>query len=123
VPTLEPIQQRTQSAVGNTGSGSYRQAKDVVAAAGSLSEAVENGHFLDGLDEEDQAEARAVLDALPADVDQSFMASLRDALANDKKIAFGWREGAFAHEATTDPDGTVRLWLQCPDGRTFTNRA
>jgi hypothetical protein len=48
------------------------------------------------------------------------MASLQSALENDSKIAFEWRQGDFSHETTTDDDGTVRLRLQCPHGRTFT---
>ncbi len=120
MPAAAPIRQRVARSVGNNESGSYRQAQNVVAAAGSLREAVVNSNFLDGLEDAHRAETIAVLEALPAAVDAAFMASLRNALESNAKIAFEWRQGEFAHETTTDDDGTVRLWLQCPSGDTFT---
>jgi hypothetical protein len=123
MPAASPIQRRAETAVGDSESGNYRQAQSVVAGAGSLKEAVSNSAFLDGMEPHHRTETLAVLDALPADVDQAFMASLRDALQANKRIAFEWREGAFAHEATIDQDGTVRLWLQCPRGDTFTAKS
>ena len=123
MPAAESIQERTTEALGNNAHENYAEAKRIVAAAGSLREAVENGNFLDGLQDDHQAEARAVLDALPADVDAAFMASLRTALDGNKKIAFKWEEGEFAHEARTHTDGTVQLVLQCPNGETFRNQA
>jgi hypothetical protein len=120
MPAASPIQRRAETTVGDTESGTYLEAQSVVAAAGSLKEAVVNSAFLDGMEAHHRTETLAVLDALPADVDRAFMASLRDALQANKRIAFEWREGTFAHEATTDQDGTVRLWLQCPRGDTFT---
>ncbi len=119
----EPIKTKTERVVGNSESGSYREAQSVAGRAGSLKEAVEISNFLDGFEEHQRREVLAVLEALPADVDAAFMASLRGALDANKKIAFQWREGAFAHEATTDADGTVRLWLQCPRGDTFTEKS
>lgn len=121
MPAAAPIKRRAASTVGDNESGSYRQAQSVVAAAGSLKEAVVQSNFLDGLEDQHRAETIAVLEALPADVDAAFMASLREALESNAKIAFEWRHGEFAHEATTDEDGTVRLWLQCPSGDTFTS--
>jgi hypothetical protein len=120
MPAASPIQHRTERVVGNTESGSYREAQSVVATSGSLREAVVSSNFLDGFEDQHRAETIAVLEALPPEVDAAFMASLRGALEQNAKIAFAWREGDFAHEATTDEDGTVRLWLQCPHGSSFT---
>jgi hypothetical protein len=123
MPAATPIQHRASTVVGDNGTGNYRKAKSVVATAGSLKDAVTNSAFLDGMEPEHRAETIAVLEALPADVDAAFMASLQAALDADQKIAFEWRRGEFAHEVTTDADGTVRLWLVCPHGDTFTKKS
>ncbi len=75
------------------------------------------------MSDEDKREIIAVLNALPADVDRAFMASLRDALDNNANISFKWAnhpEGGFDHSASTRSDGTVELMLRTPPGDTLT---
>jgi hypothetical protein len=120
MPTAPDIEARTEATVGSPALKTYDKAKAIVRESKTLKDAVEKGHFLDGLENAD--EALAVLDALPANVDAAFMASLNAALDGNQNIAFRWREGAFAHEAT-ESGGTVTLWLQCPNGATFLDQA
>jgi len=118
MPMYREMADRTEMIHGD--SAYYQEAQEVVAGAGSLKEAVVGSRILDGLDEEQKQEVVAVLEAMPAEVDAAFMASVRDALAANQKYVFKWREGEFAHERIVESDGTLTLWLVCPDGRTFT---
>jgi hypothetical protein len=114
---------RTAETVGDSGSASYQQAQSVVARARTLKDALEAGNFLGPMSDDEKREVGAVLDALPQDVDQEFMASLRDALNNNANIAFKWAEhpeGGFDHSASPRPDGTVELTLRTPYGDTLT---
>jgi hypothetical protein len=98
----------------------------MVTGMTSLREAVEQGEqgsFLSGMDVDDQEEVRAVLRALPADVDSAFMESLRSALASGSPIAFDWREhDGFDHSTETDAEGRTVLVLRTPNGRNFYTR-
>jgi hypothetical protein len=124
MPAARRVQARTEEAVGTPGSANYQQAQSVVASAASLKEAVENGNFLGASgDEAYLAEVRTVLEALPAEVDRAFMASLRDALTRGAKIEFVWLEhpdGGFDHSSSTSDEGAVVLVLRSPRGDTFT---
>ena len=74
------------------------------------------------MSDDEKREVAAVLDALPQDVDQEFMASLRDALNNNANIEFKWAEHperGFDHSASRRPDGTVELTLRTPSGDTL----
>jgi hypothetical protein len=117
------VTHRAAETVGAPGTSSYAQAQSVVAGASSLSDAVEQGNFLGPMTEAEQAEVRAVLEAIPAEVDAAFMDSLRAALANGDTIAFVWNahpEGGFDHNSSTDSEGTIVLELRTPPGNTFT---
>ncbi len=111
------VSARTDETLGNPGSASYEQARSVVADATSLKEAVEAGEFLGPMSPAHQQEVRGILEALPPDVDRSFMTSLRGALDDNARIAFSWDahpEGGFDHSTATRPDGTVDLMLRTP---------
>jgi hypothetical protein len=97
----------------------YAAAKVHVTAEMSIKDAVEHPGFLGTMTSKEQREIRAVLGAVPPEVDRAFMASLRAALDRNARIEFEWRKGEFAHEARSEGD-TVHLVLATPDGRNFT---
>ncbi len=116
MPASARVVTKTEQAVGNPQAASYQTAKNVVAGASTLSAAVEAGHFLDDLGDEDKKEVRAVLAAVPASVDRAFMASLHAALNENRKIVFKWEEHrdlTFEHAVQTDGDTSV-LTLRTP---------
>ena len=122
MPAARKVATRTAETVGDSGSASYQQAQSIVAGARTLKDALEAGNFLGPMSDDEKREVGAVLDALPQDVDQEFMASLLDALNNNANIAFKWAEHperGFDHSASRRPDGTVELTLRTPSGDTL----
>jgi hypothetical protein len=113
------VEATTEAAVGTPGSANYATAKSHVTAEMSIRDTIEHPEFLGTMTKKEQREVRAVLRAIPPEVDRAFMASLRAALDRNAKIQFVWRNGEFAHETRTEGD-TVQLVLATPDGRNFT---
>lgn len=123
MPVAPRVEQKSDVILGAPGTEPYRQARDVAAAAATLKGAVENSGLLAELTPAEEQETRAVLEAMPANVDSAFLASLRRTLNADKKAEFRWRQGSWAHEVENDPNGTVRLWLQSPPGDTLLKKS
>jgi hypothetical protein len=125
MPTAPAIKHQVNRAVGDPDTGSYRQAQTIVIEGIGLAEGIEAGGFFEGMSEAHQTEARAVLAALPADVDQAFMASLRRALDAGAKIEFLWEDSGddstFGHRSESGADGTIILVLVTPHGSKFTS--
>jgi predicted lactoylglutathione lyase len=123
MPASKRVISRADQSVGAPNSKRYEQAQSAVAGTSSLSQAVEQGKFLHRMTAKDQAEVRAVLAALPADVERDFMNALREALRRGAKVAFVWHEhpeeGRFHTRSRTDDDGTVHLLLWTPHGSSF----
>jgi hypothetical protein len=119
MPGSARVEATTEAAVGTPGSTNYAQAKTHVTAQMSIRDTVEHPRFLGTMTNKEKREIRAVLRAVPPDVDRAFMTSLSDALDHNARIEFEWRKGDFGHEVTTQGD-TVHLVLVTPDGRNFT---
>jgi len=119
MPGAARVEATTEAAVGTPGSANYATAKSHVTAEMSLRDTIEHPEFIGTMTKKEQREVRAVLRAIPPEVDRAFMASLRAALDRNARIQFEWRKGEFAHEARADGD-TVHLVLATPDGRNFT---
>jgi hypothetical protein len=119
MPAARRVTATTELAVGTPNSDNYQQAQSHVTAQMSIKDTVEHPRFLGTMTNKEKREIRAVLRAVPPDVDRAYMASLRDALDRDAKIEFEWQQGDFAHQART-VGGTVHLVLVTPDGRNFT---
>jgi hypothetical protein len=119
MPGSARVEATTGAAVGTPGSANYAQAKTHVTAQMSIRHTVEHPRFLGTMTNKEKREIRAVLRAVPPDVDRAFMTSLRAALDRNARIEFEWRKGEFGHEATTQGD-MVHLVLVTPDGRNFT---
>jgi hypothetical protein len=119
MPAAIQIQPRANHALNTPGSANYLAAKEAVATARTIREAVDNGNLLDDLDASLQTEAHNVLDQVPAAVNDGFMGSLRSALNNNAKIHFTWGQhttGGYDYSVSTDIDGTVQLGLRTPPG-------
>jgi hypothetical protein len=119
MPAARRVTATTELAVGTPNSDNYREAQSHVTAEMSIKDTVEHPRFLGTMTDKEKREIRAVLRAVPPDVDRAYMASLRDALDRNAKIEFEWQNGDFAHQARTVGD-TVHLVLVTPDGRNFT---
>ena len=96
--------------------------ESAVEGATTVREAVENGNLLDGFPDDIQAEARAVLDALPDDVNRGVLEALRGAFENGTAVEVFWDENrtdaTISHRVATEPE-RVTITLVTPHGRNF----
>ncbi len=101
----------------------YERARSALADADSVQEALEAVGILDGLDDDVALEARALLDALPASLDESIIAALESAFERDVPALIEWVEGeSLAVMISEEPHGgdvRVRIAFVSPDGSTF----
>jgi hypothetical protein len=113
---------KANEALGSPGEGNYRAAKSSVEGASTVREAVENGGLLDGFPEDIQREARAVLDALPDDVNRGVLEALRDAFENGSAVEVFWEENTadagISHRVATETE-RISITLVTPHGRNF----
>jgi hypothetical protein len=97
--------------------------QEAIAGHTRVHGALDASGILDAIDAEFAAEARAVLDALPPEVDRVILDALGDALDAGSPVEVEWeesaREGGISVRVSTD-DALVRITLVTPDGRTFT---
>jgi hypothetical protein len=125
MPAAIVVIPRANGALGAPEGGTYQAAQDAVTGANSLREAVENGNLLDGLDEDIQREALAVLDALPAEVNQGVLDALRRAFASGSAVEVAWEEvepeAGISHRVEPGDGGTVRITLITPHGRHYSS--
>jgi hypothetical protein len=98
--------------------------REAIAGHAGVRAALDASGLLDGIDLEFAAEARAVLDALPPEVDRVILDALGDALDAGVPVEVRWeeaeRDGDISVRVSTHDDGLVRITLVTPDGRTFT---
>jgi len=109
-------------ALGSPGAGNYRAARSAVEGASTVREAVENGGLLEGFPEAIQREARAVLDALPDDVNRGVLEALRGAFESGAAVEVFWEEttvdAGISHRVGTEGE-RVSITLVTPHGRNF----
>jgi hypothetical protein len=100
----------------------YGLARAALAGAGSVREAVDAAGLLGDQPADVQADARAELDALPADVDRQILESLRGALDRGAPIEVRWTEveagTPISHQAS-ETGGVVHIEIVAPHGRHF----
>jgi hypothetical protein len=102
----------------------YGMAGVAVQTSGTVREAIVAVGGIDNLDDDALvAEANAVLDALPAEVDRQIMDALASAFARELPIHLSWELGdSFAVRITEEPhegDTRVHIVFVSPDGRTL----
>lgn len=105
----------------------YANVQAVVAGAETVTGAVEALGVLDTQTEEVVAEARAVLQALPAAVDEAVMAALENAFARGLPVVLAWVQAdsaTIAVRISEEPDADngairVRLDFLAPPGDAF----
>lgn len=87
--------------------------------------ALDTSGILDGVSPEFADEARAVLDALPPEVDRVILDAIRDALDAGVRAEVHWEEAqpdaGISVRVVVEDDRLVRIVLVTPDGRTFTS--
>jgi hypothetical protein len=98
--------------------------QEAIAGHTAVRAALDASGLLDGIDAEFAVEARAVLDALPPEVDRVILDAVRDALDAGLPVEVEWeeaaRDGGISVRVSTDDGGLVRITLVTPDGRNFT---
>jgi hypothetical protein len=113
---------KANEALGSPGEGNYRAARAALENASTVREAVENGGLLDGFPEDIQREARAVLDALPDDVNRGVLEALREAFENGAAVEVLWEqttpESGISHRVATETE-RVTITLVTPHGRNY----
>jgi hypothetical protein len=119
MPGAARVEATTEAAVGTPGSANYATAKVHVTAEMSIRDAIEHPGFLGTMTNKEKREVRAVLRAVPPDVDRAFMDALRAALARDARVEFEWQPGDFAFHSSS-VGNTEHLVLATPNGRNFT---
>jgi hypothetical protein len=123
MPAAIEVIPRANQALGSTEAGNYQAAQAAVAGAATVREAVENGNLLDSFPDDIQREARAVLDALPADVNQGVLDALRGAFDSGSAVEVAWEqvevEDGISHRVESGDGGTVRITLITPHGSNF----
>jgi hypothetical protein len=109
--------------LGGGNRGAYESARSALADADSVQDALEAVGILDELDDDVAVEARALLDALPASLDESIIAALESAFERDVPALIEWVEGdSLAVMISEEPHGDgvrVRIAFVSPDGSTF----
>lgn len=115
IVVLEPLNQLLADPAGP----GYQTAAAAVGLAGSVREALERVDVLGGFTPEIQAEARAVLDALPEAVHDALLAALRSGLRRQLPIRLRWAESDVASVRVTEVGNRVRIKIKTPDGREF----
>ncbi len=108
-------------------SSDYATVQAAVAAAGTVTGAVEALGVLETQTDEVVVEARAVLEALPAAVDDAVMAALENAFARGLPVVLAWVQedsATIAVRVSEEPDadnGVVRVRLDflAPRGDAF----
>jgi len=109
--------------LGGRDRGAYERARSALADADSVQEALEAVGIIDDLDDDAAVEARALLDALPASLDESIIAALESAFERDVPALIEWVEGeslAVMISEESHGDGVrVRIAFVSPDGATF----
>jgi hypothetical protein len=123
MPAAIEVIPKANEALGSPEAGNYEAARAAVDGASTVGEAVENGNLLSGFPEDIQREARAVLDALPADVNQGVLDALRGAFDSGAAVEVAWEqvelEDGISHRIEPGDGGTVRITLVTPHGRHF----
>jgi hypothetical protein len=116
------VMPKANEALGSPGAGNYRAAKSAIEGASTVREAVENGGLLDGFPDDIQREARAVLDALPDEVNRGVLDALRGAFESGAAVEVIWEEDnadtTIRHRVATGSE-RVTITLVTPHGRTF----
>jgi hypothetical protein len=114
---------RLNEILGDTVGGPYANAQSVLDAADTVRDAVEGVGVLDGLEPELVTEARAVLDAIPAAVDEAILAALESAFERGVPVALEWVQGdAIEVRVYEEPHRTterVRIVFVSPPGHAF----
>jgi hypothetical protein len=111
--------------LGDTTLEEYAQAQAAVEAADTVRDALEAFGAIDELTDREAAEARAVLDALPAAVDEAIIAAVENAFERQVPLVLEWVEradGPIEVRVSEEPhrDGVrVRIKFVSPDGATF----
>jgi hypothetical protein len=103
----------------------YANAQAAVEAADTVRDAVEAVGILEERTDEIVPEARAVLDAIPAAVDEAIIAALESAFERGVPVVLDWFEGergtveVHVSEERHRNGVRVRIVIVAPDGRTF----
>jgi hypothetical protein len=100
----------------------YGGALSAVQAASSVRHAVEAVGVLDGLENTEAAEARAVFDALPPALDGAILGALARGLGDGQPVVVDWEPGdALAVRIWEEPGdvATLHIVVVSPDGATY----
>jgi hypothetical protein len=109
----------------DAGHEDYANVQAAVEAAERVRDAVEAVGILETLEEDVAFEARAVLDAIPAAVDDVIIAALESAFERGATVFLDWLEDEsrpFEVRISEEPHGDtvqVRIVFVSPNGRTF----
>lgn len=113
---------KANEALGSPGEQNYLAARAALENAATIREAVESGGLLDGFPEDIQREARAVLDALPDDVNRGVLEALRDAFESGAAVEVFWEENTadaeISHRVASETE-RISITLVTPHGRNF----
>jgi hypothetical protein len=96
-------------------------ARRAVDGATSVHDAIERANLYETLAEDMATEARAVIGALPPEVDRQIVSSLSDAFERDVPVTIEWQEHTeITVEVTSgDAPNEVHIILRTPAGREF----
>jgi hypothetical protein len=94
---------------------------EAVSGATSVRDAVERANLFDTLSEAHAAEGRAVLEALPPEVDTQILEALKDGINRGVPMSFDWREHAdiSAEISEIAESRGVHILVRSPDGAEF----
>jgi hypothetical protein len=105
-------------------SSAYEEARRAVEQATTCEQALDRLRVLENQSADVVAESRAVLAALPTEVDSVILGVLRDGFAGQKPMKLLWQEDtsgaapAITH-GVTEIDGRLEIEFFAPDGARF----
>jgi hypothetical protein len=94
---------------------------EAVNGATSVKDAAERANLFDELNESHAAEARAVLDALPPEVDSQILDALKSGVERGVPISLEWQEHPeiLADVSEVAETGGVHILVRTPNGGDF----
>jgi hypothetical protein len=120
MPAAAPVTHKANQILDGTDPVAQGVAREAVAGASTVHEAIERVGLLEGMGDPIVAEARLVLAQLPQAIDQALLAALRSALERRIPVGVEWEQGEeISLRITEATRGHVLVVLVTPHGSTY----